>query len=178
MKEKVLKAIYDYYKETNFMPSIREVQKILKYSNINPIYKAFKLLEEEGLLIHNKEKRKWCLADIKEETVKVKVINEDSYIYVDNINDTYAAYKMENNNFIKDNILKNDYLVIKRTKDLNNYDLGLFKYNNEYHIMKYIFLDGFYMLSDGKSKEILNKIKIVGKVIGIQRKQIIKKRCI
>ena len=85
---------------------------------------------------------------------------------------------MDNNHFKKDNILKNDYLIIKKTKNLNNYDLGLFKYDNEYHVMSYIFLDGFYMLSDNVHKEVLSKVEIIGKVIGLQRKEFNKKRCI
>ena len=178
MKEKVLNVIYDYYKDTNFMPSIREVKEIMHCNNHNNIYKIFRRLEEDGILIHNRNKRKWCLAKTKDETIKVPVINEESYIYVDNNKDNYAVYKMDNNNLRNDNIMKNDYLIIKRTKELKNYDIGLFKYNNEYHIMKYILLDGFYMLSDNKRKEVLSKVKIIGKVIGLQRKQIIKKRCI
>ncbi len=178
MKEKVLNVINNYYKETNFMPSIREVQNIIHSNYHNSVYKIFKQLENDGILIHNKNKRKWCLAEKNSETIKIKVLNEDHYIYIDNNKDNYAVYKMDNNNFKDVNILKNDYLIIKRTKSLNNYDLGLFKYNDEYHIMSYLFLDGFYMLSDNKNKEVLNKIQIIGKVIGLQRKQIIKKRCI
>lgn len=178
MKEKVLNVINNYYKETNFMPSIREVQRIIKSNYHNNVYKIFKQLEEDGILIHNKNKRKWCLASKTNETIKVKVLNEEHYIYIDNDKDNYIVYKMDNNNFKDVNILKNDYLIIKRTKNLNNYDIGLFKYNDEYHIMNYLFLDGFYMLSDNKNKEVLHKIKIMGKVIGLQRNQIIKKRCI
>ena len=178
MKEKVLNVIYNYYKETNFMPSVREVQDIIQCKYHNSIYKTFRSLEEDGVLIHNKDKRKWCLAISKEETIKVKVINEESYIYIDNNKDNYTVYKMDNNYFKNNNILKDDYLIIKRTNELNNYDIGLFKYNNDYHIMTYLFLDGFYMLSNGNTKEVLNKVKIIGKVVGLQRKQIIKKRCI
>ena len=178
MKEKVLKVITSYYKETNFMPSIREVQKIIHSNNHNCVYKIFKQLENDGVLIHDKNKRKWCLAEKNDETLKIKVLNEDHYVYIDNDKDNYTVFKMDNNNFKDSNILKNDYLIIKKTDNLKNYDLGLFKYNDEYHIMNYIFLDGFYMLSDNKNKEVLNKIKIIGKVIGLQRNQIIKKRCI
>ena len=32
---------------------------------------------------------------------------------------------MDNNNFKDSNILKNDYLIIKKTDNLKNYDLGL-----------------------------------------------------
>ena len=80
---------------------------------------------------------------------------------------------MDNNNFKEDNILKDDYLIIKKTKNLNNYDLGLFLYNDNYHVMNYIFLDGFYMLSDKKNKEVLNKVQIIGKVVGLQRNKLI-----
>ncbi len=178
MKDKVLSVIIDYYKKTNFMPSVREVQNIMNYKNHNTIYKAFLQLEKDGILIHNKEKRKWCLTNIENDYLRLKVLNEDSYISVDNNKDNVVIYKMNNNNFKDSNILKNDYLIIKKTKNLNNYDLGLFIFNNDYHVMNYVFLDGFYMLSDSKTKEVLSKVKIIGKVIGLQRKQLIKKRCI
>ena len=58
MKDKVLKVITSYYKETNFMPSIREVQKIIHSNNHNCVYKIFKQLENDGVLIHDKNKRK------------------------------------------------------------------------------------------------------------------------
>ena len=178
MKDKVLSVIIDYYKKTNFMPSVREVQNIMNYKNHNTIYKAFLQLERDGILIHNKEKRKWCLTNLDNEYLKLKVLNEDSYITLPNDNDNYAVYKLDSNNFREENLLKNDYLIIKKTKYLKNYDLGLFFYNNNYHVMNYIYLDGFYMLSDNKNKEVLNKVKIIGKVIGLQRKEINKKRCI
>lgn len=178
MKQKVLNIIYDYYKKNGFMPSIRELQVIMNYKCHNSIYKILKQLEEDGILIHNKDKRKWSLVDIKNETLKLKVLNEDSYITITNDNNNYAVYKLDNNNLQKNDLLKNDYLIIKKTKNLNNYDLGLFFYNNNYHVMNYIYLDGFYMLSDNQNKEVLNKVKIIGKVIGLQRKEINKKRCI
>ena len=178
MKEKVLNVIYDYFRKTGFMPSIREIQGIMKYKCHNSVYKAFKQLEEEGYLIHDKKKRKWSLVDINKEILKIKVLNEDSYITLQNDNDKYAVYKLDNNNLRNNDLLKNDYLIIKKTKYLKNYDLGLFFYNNNYHVMNYIYLDGFYMLSDNKNKEVLNKVKIIGKVIGLQRKEINKKRCI
>ena len=148
MKEKVLNVIYDYFRKTGFMPSIREIQGIMKYKCHNSVYKAFKQLEEEGYLIHDKEKRKWSLVDINKEILKIKVLNEDSYITLQNDNDKYTVYKLDNNNLRNNDLLKNDYLIIKKTKYLKNYDLGLFFYNNNYHVMNYIYLDGFYMLSD------------------------------
>ena len=178
MKEKILKTIIEYYKKTNFMPSVREVQTLMHYSSHNYVYKVFKELEKDGLLIHNKHKRKWILTDANNYSLKLKVLNENSYITINKNNDNYAIYKMDNNNFKDDNILKDDYLIIKKTKYLNDYDLGLFIYNNNYHVMNYIFLDGFYMLSDKKNKEVLNKVKIIGKVVGLQRNKLIKKRCI
>ena len=178
MKEKVLNVIYDYFRKTGFMPSIREIQGIMKYKCHNSVYKAFKQLEKEGYLIHDKKKRKWSLVDINKEILKIKVLNEDSYITLQNDNDKYTVYKLDNNNLRNNDLLKNDYLIIKKTKYLKNYDLGLFFYNNNYHVMNYIYLDGFYMLSENSNKEVLNKVKIIGKVIGLQRKEINKKRCI
>jgi SOS-response transcriptional repressor LexA len=178
MKDKILRAIYDFYHKYGFTPSIRDIQKELHYQSHNSVYKVYKQLEQDGKLIHNKDRRRWNIVDINNNYLKLKVLNEDTYLTIDNDNENYFIYKMDNNNLLKDKILKNDYLVIKKTKMLKNYDLGLFMYNNEYHIMYYLFIDGFYMLFDNNSKEVLSKIKIIGKVVGLQRKTIIKKRCI
>ena len=56
MKEQVLEIINKYYEEIGFMPSIREIQKILKCKHHNSIYTAFKQLERDGILLHNKRK--------------------------------------------------------------------------------------------------------------------------
>ena len=171
MKEKVLKIIYKYYEENKVMPSIREIQNILKYKHHNSIYTAFRQLEKDGILVHTK--RKWSLKTPLEEIKKIKVINEDHYIYTDNIMYDYYAFKMNNNYLKNDNILKNDYLIIKKTKSIKNNDIGLFKYNDNYHVMKYQFSNGFYILYNEKKKEILNKVKIIGKVVELQRKRVL-----
>ena len=79
-----------------------------------------------------------------------------------------------NNNYLKtDNILKNDYLIIKNTKSLKNNDIGLFKYDDNYHVMKYEFSNGFYILYNEKEKDILNKVQVLGKVVELQRKRVL-----
>lgn len=171
MKKKVLKIIYKYYEENNVMPSIREIQEILKYKHHNSIYTAFRQLERDGILIHTK--RKWSLKNPLEEIKKIKVLNEDHYIYIDNIIDDYYVFKMNNNYLKTDNILKNDYLIIKNTKSLKNNDIGLFKYDDNYHVMKYEFSNGFYILYNEKEKDILNKVQVLGKVVELQRKRVL-----
>ena len=173
MKDELLNEIQKYYKENNNMPSIRYLAIKLDYKSHNSIYKIMKELENDGYLVHNKDNKKWSLADIKNNYIKVKAINDEDYLIFKNNKKNYLVYKIKNNRFIDKNIVCGDYLIVEKTKKLENNTLGLFLYNNIYHIMNYNYIDGFYILDDGVNKEYLYKVKIIGKVIGLQRGKVL-----
>ena len=79
------------------------------------------------------------------------------------------AYKIKNNKFQDNHIIKDDILIIEKGKVLNNNDLGLFLINNKYCIKKYFYQDGFFILEDDK-QEVFNYVNIIGKVISVERK--------
>ena len=61
-----------------------------------------------------------------------------------------------------------DYLIIEKTNNLEDNDIGLFVINKKYRIMKYFYKDGFYILKDNEVLT-LYKVRIIGKVIGVYR---------
>ena len=172
MKEKLLNEIRKYYKENHNMPSIRYLTIKLNYKSHNSIYKMMKELAEDGYLIHNSNK-KWSISDIENNIIRVKVINDNDYLIIKENKKNYLVYKIKNNRFKDKNIISGDYLIVEKTNKLENNDLGLFIYNDTYHIMNYNYIDGFYILDDGINKEYLYKVKIIGKVIGLQRKRVL-----
>ncbi len=172
MKDDVLKIIKNFYKENGYMPSIRFIQEKLKYKSTSFVYRIMMKLAEEGYLIHHKDTKKWMIANPTDEYIKVKALNEDDYLMIKQNKKNYIVYKIKNNRFIDKNIIKDDYLIVEKTNKLDNNTLGLFIYNNSYHIMNYNYIDGFYILDDGVNKEYLYKVQIIGKVIGLQRKRV------
>ena len=171
-QQKLLQEIKDYYQETHMVPTIRFLQKKLNYKSTKSIYTLLQDLEKNGYI--KKINHKYLLTnEIKElpsNIVTIDIINSEEKLFL-NINPkkNYLAFIIKNNDFINNYILKNDLLVIEKKKKLQNNDLGLFIINQEYRIMKYSFQDGFYVLYDHEFL-ILNKIKLVGKVIMVIRK--------
>lgn len=172
MKDDLLNEIQKYYRRCGFMPSIRYLALKLDYKSHNSIYKMMKELEKDGYLIHSKDGKKWSLADINNNYIKVKVLNDNEYLIIKENKKNYLVYKIKNNCFKNKNIISGDYLIVEKTKTLENNSLGLFVYNDNYHIMNYNYIDGFYVLDDGVNREYLSKVNIIGKVIGLQRKKL------
>lgn len=170
-KEKIiLQIIYDYFKENKTMPSRRILQEKLQFKSVNSITQYLNSLEKKGYLSRNNNKLTINNTIYFSSLKKIKILNtSNSYLEV-NLNNkkTYFAFKLNNNYFIKDNIIKNDILIIEKRKTLNNGDLGLFIIDNNYQIKKYSFKDGFYLLTSNDTI-ILNKVHIIGKVIQIIR---------
>lgn len=174
-EEIILNIINKYYQDYHTMPSIREIMKYTNYKSTNSIYRYLKKLIEKGYLINNNPKKKLELpcSNFKNKLNNIKVINTNEFITIKipDDNKIYIAYQIKDNSFIKYNIMKHDYLIIKQTKKLKDNDLGLFKINNEYLIMHFKYQDGFFILT-GKTKEVLYKVNIIGKVVSLFRKNI------
>ena len=174
-EEEIIKEINDYFIHNKDMPTIRFLQKKLNYRSPNAIYYYFKSLEKKGYLIRNTNNQlviDECGLNYQKSIKKINVINRKG-LYVNlflNKNKNYLAYQLNNDYFISDCILRNDILVIQTDKNISNNDLGLFIINGKYKIMKYNYKDGFYILKD-KEEIILNRIKLIGKVIFIERKK-------
>ena len=170
-EEIILQMIYDYFKENKTMPSRRTLQEKLQFKSVNSITQYLNSLEKKGYLIRNNKRLTINNTVYFNNIKKIKVLNtSNSYLEVSlNNKKTYFAIKLNNNHFINDNIIKNNILIIKKRKTLNNGDLGLFIIDNNYQIKRYSFKDGFYLLTSNDTI-ILNKVHIIGKVIQIIRK--------
>ena len=171
-EEQVLNIINTFYMENKLMPSIRYLQKKLDYKSSNSISQYLKSLESKGYLKRNKENKLILsiINDNNQNMKTIKIINskETVSLLLDK-KDNYIGFKIKNNYFVLDNIKKDDILIIKKTNVIKNNDLALFIINQKYRIMKYFYKDGFYILKD-KEEIILNKVKLIGKVIMIERK--------
>ena len=167
---KILKIIIDYYNLNKLMPSIRYLQKEMNAKSTNSIYYYIKKLEEKGYLIRNSSNKQILDNDYKDffNGLKViKILNTDENVkLILNDNKDYVAYKVDKDIF---DIKKNDILIIEKTKKLKNNDIGLFKFNKRYAIMKYYYKDGFYIL-ENDTKRFYNNVNIIGKVIYLERK--------
>lgn len=175
-EEQIYHQITNYYQENKIMPSVRELQNILGYKSPNSIYQIIKQLETKGYLERNSH-NKIVLVDnpILEpsEFVTMKVVNTKEKLILNlDIRKKYVGYKIKNDYFNDLYIKKMDYLIIEKTNKLEDNDLGLFVINKKYRIMKYFYKDGFYILEDNEIIT-LYRVKIIGKVIGVYRKNLI-----
>ena len=175
-KEKeILKQLTNYYETYHNMPSIRELMKLTNYKSTNSIYRYLQKLINDGYLQKNKKNKLEFMINpnyLKDNILSIPVINTKEYLKLEMDNTKeYLGFKMNNDDFKSLLIKRNDYLIIEKTKQLSNDDLGLFLINKQYRVMIYHYLNGFYILED-KNKEILYKVTIIGKVVSIYRKKI------
>ena len=173
-EEKILKEIIKYAIENHRMPTMRYLQNRLCFKSVNSITMYIKSLEHQNYLTRNNE-GKLILNNGSEKyndnlkTIKIINANNKFVQVILNKNKKYVAYQMHNNFFESIGIFKEDTLIVENKKELKNNDLGLFIIDNKYRIMKYNYEDGFYLLKDNE-EVILHKVKIIGKVILIERK--------
>ena len=173
-EEKILKEIKRYFIENKRMPTVRYLQKTFLYKSTNSIFRIINKLEQFGYLIRNKDNKLIItnsLLNYNYGERNIKIINRKNRFVnlLLNSKSNYLGYQMNNDYFIKEGIIKNDLLIIQVNNKISNNDIGLFIIDNRYRIMKYKYLDGFYILKD-KEEIILNKVKLIGKVIYIERK--------
>ena len=165
----VYETIYDFINKNDYSPTIRELCKILNYKSTKTIYNYLNKLKEKNFISFNNKRKRTIIINANINN-KVTVINTKKIIEI-NVNSDYLIYQIKNNYFEKHFIKRNDYLIINIKKKIKNNDLGLFIINNEYRIMKYNYLDGYYILEDN-TKEVLNKINLIGIVEGVYRNKL------
>ena len=172
-EEQIFSTIIDYYKYNKSMPSIRYLQKKYSYKSTNSIYRYLNSLEKQNYLTRNANNKRIINQNIKENYENgLKIINiindkRKAYLFLKK-KKKYLGFIIKNNNFINDSIKENDLLIIEINSKIENSELGLFIINGKYRIMRYFYKSGFYILRD-KEEIILNKIKLIGKVILIER---------
>ena len=172
-EEKIMKIIIQYYKKNQSMPTRRFIQKKLKYISVSSITQYFKSLENKGYLVRDSLNRiiinNYVITDYNVKRIKVLNLQNEYLNIILNKKKNYLGYRLNNNYFENQGILKNDFLIIEKDKKLNIGDFGLFIINSKYRIMKYNYKDGFYLLEDNEIL-ILNHVNSLGKVIQIIRK--------
>ena len=173
-EEILLEEIVNYVKENNYMPTRRFLQKKLGFKSVNSITYYINLLIEHNYLKRNSDGK--LTIDISGinyqkslKTIKIINMNDASISLFLNKKKNYVAFKIHNNYFNNLGIIKNDILIIEKNKQIKKNNLGLFIIDKKYRIMKYDYKDGFYILNDNE-EILLNRVKIIGKVIMIERK--------
>ena len=171
-EELILKEITNYYQKNKTMPTYRYLLKKLNFKSLNSIYQYMKSLEKKNYLIRNNDD-KLILYDYVTNfnNRKISIINSNNtYIsLILNKKKNYTAFRINNNHFKSNGIIKNDILIIELNKKLKDNDLGLFIIDGKNQIMRYYYKDGFYILKSNQ-EIILHKVNIIGKVIYVERK--------
>ncbi len=171
--KEILNVIIDYYNNNKTMPSIRYLMNIVNIKSTSTIHYHLNKLEKKGYLKRNKSNNRILSENyesLKNGLKIIEVINDkDKIKIIIDDNNNYIAFKVKDNILKEVGIIKGDILIIKKTTTLKNNDLGLFMINNKYYVMKYFYKDGFYIL-ESDVKRIYNKIKIIGKVMYLERK--------
>ena len=171
--ELILNEIINYVKKYHIMPTRRYLQKKFNYKSVNTITYYIKLLIKENYLMYNNNK-KLILSNISyqdDNYKRITVINKtNKYLEILlNKRKKYCSFKIKNNYFRNIGIIKNDYLIVELNSKIKPNNLGLFIIDHKYRIMIYNYKDGFFILKDNE-EIILSKIKLIGKVIMVERK--------
>ena len=170
--------IIKYYKENKTFPTITNLKETGNFKSYNSVYKYLNILEEKGLIKKDKYSTKvtYIFSNIDNESVLIiPVVNDNTFYkipkeyYSKNLD--YLAYKVHDSKLKKENIERNDLLIIEKyTKKLNN-KLVLVLKNNNYYIYKYNKHNNYIFLSNDKEQIIIDdNIKIIGRVITLIRK--------
>lgn len=173
--KEILNVIIDYYNNNKTMPSIRYLMNIVNIKSTSTIHYHLNKLEKKGYLKRNKSNNRILSENYENLKNGLKIIeiindkNKDKIKIIIDDDNNYVAFKVKDNLLKEDGIIKGDILIIKKINKLKNNDLGLFMINNKYYIMKFFYKDGFYIL-ESNEKRIYNKIKIIGKVMYLERK--------
>ena len=162
----IYKAIQEFIKNNNYSPSIRELCTILGYKSTKSIYNYLKRLKNKNYLNYEKKKKR-SISITNTVNQNVLIINTKKIVNFQ-INSNQVIYQIKNNYFKDYSIKSNDYLIINTEKKIKVNELGLFIIDKKYQIMKYNYIDGFYILENNK-KEVLNEINLVGVVEGVFR---------
>lgn len=167
----ILNEIKKFYQKNMLMPTIRYLKDKLNFKSNYSIQVYLKTLEEKNYLKRNSQKKLILNENINlyQETKIIKVINSKSQILLTTNKKGLIGFQIKNNNFEKDGIKKEDILIIEPKKKIKDNDMGLFIIDGKYRVMKYYYKNGFYLLKD-KEEIILNRVKLIGKVIMIERK--------
>lgn len=165
----IYKAIQEFIKNNNYSPSIRELCTILGYKSTKTIYNYLNKLKNKNYLNYEKKKKR-SISITNTINQNVLIINTKKTINFQ-INSNQVIFQIKNNYFKDYSIKYNDYLIIDTKKKIKINQLGLFIINKSFEIMKYNYVDGFYILENNK-KEVLNEINLVGVVEGVFRLKI------
>ncbi len=170
----LLNLIINYFSNNITMPTRRYLQKKMGFKSVNSITQYLKSLETKNYLRRNSE-NKLVLDNYtlhyKDVIKNIKIINDKNkfiHMILDN-KKNYYGYKMNNNYFNYLGICKNDILIIEEKTKLKDNEIGLFIIDSKYRVMRYLNKNGFFILKDC-DELILSKVKILGKVILVEKK--------
>lgn len=162
-QNEILDCIKKYISDHGYPPTVREICKIKNYSSPSTVQKYIDVLIEKGFIRKDKIKNRSIelLVDneyLNKNTINVPLLNKNDFIELPislvHKNKEIYGYIVSDDSLVCNHIIKNDILIIEKSKSFSGNDIIVYMDNTDIVI--------------GKSSDS-NK-NIIGKVIGLYRK--------
>lgn len=195
----ILRYIYDTVERRGFPPTVREICAAVKLSSTSTVHGHLARLERKGLLVKDATKPRALeiTADGKKELgIKPKIIPivgvvtaGQPILAVEDIEDYFPLppdleneagelfmLKVHGKSMINAGILDGDEVIVKKQTTANNGEIVVAMTDeNEATVKRFYKEDGHYRLqpeNDAMAPIILPSVSILGKVVGLYRKNI------
>lgn len=162
-QNEILDCIKKYISDHGYPPTVREICKIKNYSSPSTVQKYIDVLIEKSFIKKDKIKNRSIelLVDneyLNKNTINVPLLNKKDFIELPislvHKNKEIYGYIVIDDSLVCNHIIKNDILIIEKSKSFSGNDIIVYMDNTDIVI--------------GKSSDS-NK-NIIGKVIGLYRK--------
>lgn len=162
-QNEVLDCIKKYISNHGYPPTVREICKIKNYSSPSTVQKHIDALIEKGFIKKDKIKNRSIELLVNNEylsknTVNIPLLNKNDFIELPvsliHKNKEIYAFIVSDDSLLCNHIIKNDILIIEKSKSFNDNDIIVYMLNTDIVIGKF---------SDSNKN-------IIGKVVGLYRK--------
>ena len=181
MRNKILVFISKHIEKSGYFPSVREIAKGVELKSPSTVQYHIDILRKQGILkISEDNKNELELQNTN--SIKVPILYQNSFFdkereflyFPKEKNQDYElfAFKIKNDSLIDIGIFKNDYIIAEKTSLITYETLLVIDLNGNIIIRQLKKGDNNFILSayNKEFEEIKAKnLKILGKVIGIQR---------
>ena len=162
-QNEILDCIKKYISDHGYPPTVREICRLMNYSSTSSVQKHINILIEKGFIKKDKIKNRSIelLTEneyLNKHTINIPVLNKNIFIELPISlipkNKEVYGYIMSDNSLVDNHIIKNDILIIEKTKSFNMDNIIVYMNNTDVII----------------SKPSNSNKNVIGKVIGLYRK--------